>query len=92
MRKLVLWACAGCACAAPMCTTLRIRALNNTGTIVNDSTRLASSETITDTDSGENRYFAVPSSRNTGTKTIQMHSVESIVGTPTSPAPRTMAV
>src|SRR5579863_3255218 len=65
--------------------TLRIRASNNTGTIVNESTRLASNATITETDNGENRYFAVPCNRNTGTNTIQMHSVESIVGTPTSP-------
>src|SRR5579859_3896756 len=66
---------------------LRIRALNSTGTIVNDNTRLASSETITDTDSGENRYFAVPWSKNTGTNTMQIHSVDRNVGTPTSPAP-----
>jgi hypothetical protein len=59
--------------------------------MVNDSTRLASSETITDTDSGENRYFAVPCSRKTGTNTMQMHSVERNVGVPTSPQPCTMA-
>ena len=58
---------------------------------VKDSTRLASSETHTETDSGENRYLAVPCSRNTGTNTMQMHSVERNVGTPTSPQPLTMA-
>ena len=59
--------------------------------MVNDSARLASSATITDTDSGENRYFAVPSSRNTGTNTMQMHSVDRNVGVPTSPQPCTIA-
>ena len=50
----------------------RIRKLNSTGTSVNDSARLAISETQTESDSGENRYLAVPCSRNTGTKTMQM--------------------
>ena len=54
--------------------------LNSTGTSVKDSTRLASSDTQTDSDSGENRYLAVPCSRNTGTNTMQMHSVASKVG------------
>ena len=54
--------------------------LNSTGTSVKDSARLASSETHTDSDSGENRYLAVPCSRNTGTNTMQMHSVERNVG------------
>ena len=56
-----------------------------------DSARLASSATITETESGENRYFAVPSSRNTGTNTMQMHRVDRNVGVPTSPAPSTIA-
>ena len=47
--------------------------------------------TITDSDSGENRYLAVPCSRNTGTNTMQMHSVDRNVGMPTSPAPWTIA-
>src|SRR3984885_12164352 len=72
-------------------TCERIRYMNSTGTIVNDSTRLASSDTHTDSDKGENRYLAVPCSRNTGTNTIQMHNVESAVGTATSPQPDTMA-
>jgi len=55
--------------------------------MVKDSTRLASSDTITDTDNGENRYLAVPCSRNTGTNTMQMHSVDRNVGVPTSPQP-----
>lgn len=37
-----------------------IRKLNRTGTSVKDSTRLAISERQTDSESGENRYFAVP--------------------------------
>ena len=36
---------------------------------------------MTDSDSGENRYLAVPCSRNTGTNTMQMHSVDRNVGT-----------
>src|ERR1700722_13555758 len=69
----------------------RIRYMNSTGTIVNDSTRLASSDTHTDSDRGENRYLAVPCSRNTGTNTIQMHSVARKVGMATSLAPPTIA-
>ena len=69
----------------------RIRYLKSTGTRVKESTRLASSATITDTDSGEKRYFAVPCSRNTGTKTMQMQSVARKVGVPTSPAPSMIA-
>ncbi len=72
-------------------TEARIRYLNSTGTSVKDSTRLASSDTHTGSDSGENRYLAVPCSRNTGTNTMQMHSVASNVGTPTSPAPLMIA-
>src|SRR5580698_5456939 len=72
-------------------TCERIRYMNSTGTIVNDSTRLASSDTHTDNDRGENRYLAVPCSRNTGTNTMQMHSVARKVGVPTSPAPYTTA-
>ena len=56
-----------------------------------DSARLAISEMQTDSDSGENRYLAVPCSRNTGTKTMQMQSVESTVGTATSPQPTMIA-
>ena len=59
--------------------------------MVKESARLASSAPMTDSDSGENRYLAVPCSRNTGTKTMQMHSVDRNVGTPTSLAPVTMA-
>ena len=58
--------------------------LNSTGTMVKDSARLASSAPMTDSDNGENRYFAVPCSRNTGTKTMQMHRVDRNVGTATS--------
>jgi len=45
---------------------------------------------MTDSDRGENRYFAVPCSRKTGTNTIQMHNVDKKVGTATSLAPVTM--
>ena len=69
----------------------RIRYLNSTGTSVKDSARLAISDRHTDSDSGENRYLAVPCSRKIGTNTMQMHSVESRVGTPTSPAPSMIA-
>ena len=69
----------------------RIRYLNSTGTSVNESTRLASSDMHTDSDSGEKRYLAVPCSRNTGTKTMQMASVESSVGMPISAAPSMIA-
>src|ERR1700728_4635889 len=72
-------------------TCERIRYMNSTGTIVNDSTRLASSDTHTDNDKGENRYLAVPCNRNTGTNTMQMHKVDKNVGTATSLAPFTMA-
>ena len=65
--------------------------MNSTGTIVKESARLAISATQTDSDSGENRYFAVPCSRNTGTKTMQMQKVASIVGMATSLAPVVMA-
>ena len=41
-------------------TDERIRYLNKTGTSVKDSARLAISDTQTDNESGENRYFAVP--------------------------------
>src|ERR1700721_373931 len=76
------------------CTSMeeRIRYLNRAGTRVNDSARLASSDTHTDRDSGEKRYFAVPCNRKIGTNTMQMHSVDSIVGTPTSPPPSMIAV
>ena len=42
------------------CTCDRIRNLNITGTSVNERTRLASRDTITDSDIGLNRYLAVP--------------------------------
>ncbi len=58
--------------------------------MVKDSARLASNAPITDSDSGENKYLAVPCSRNTGTNTMQMHRVERKVGTATSLAPTTM--
>ena len=64
-----------------------MRYMNSTGTIVKDSARLASSDRQTDSDSGENRYLAVPWSRNTGTKTMQMQNVARTVGTATSLAP-----
>ncbi len=64
--------------------------LNSTGTMVKDSARLASSAPMTDRDNGENRYFAVPCSRKTGTKTMQMHKVDRNVGTATSAAPVTI--
>ena len=69
------------------CTDPRISILNSTGTMVKDSARLASREPITESDSGENRYFAVPCSRKTGTKTMQMHKVDRNVGIATSRAP-----
>ena len=56
----------GCAaCSASLCPWClaamdRIRYLNSTGTSVKDSTRLAISAMQTDSDNGENRYFAVP--------------------------------
>ena len=59
--------------------------------MVKASARLASSAPMTESDSGENRYLAVPCSRNTGTNTMQMHSVERNVGTATSLAPATIA-
>ena len=68
-----------------------MRDLNRMGTIVKESARLASSAPITDSDSGENRYFAVPCSKNTGTNTMQMHNVDKNVGIATSLAPTTMA-
>ncbi len=46
---------------------------------------------MTDSESGENRYLAVPCSRNTGTNTMQMHNVERNVGIATSLAPTTIA-
>src|ERR1700683_5344729 len=76
-------------CASEVCE--RMRYSNSTGTMVKESARLASSDRHTDSDSGENRYFAVPCSRNTGTKTMQMHKVAKTVGTATSLAPLTMA-
>src|ERR1700738_2385841 len=72
-------------------TDERIRYLNNTGTSVKDNARLAISDTQTGSDRGEKRYLAVPCNRKIGTKTMQMHRVESIVGTPTSPAPLMIA-
>src|ERR1700690_1040062 len=69
----------------------RIKYLNRTGTSVKDSAKLASSDTHTDSDKGEKRYFAVPCNRKIGTKTMQMQRVDNIVGTPTSPAPPTIA-
>src|ERR1700743_1077072 len=69
----------------------RMRKANRTGTNVKDSARLAINDTQTDSDRGENRYLAVPCRRNTGTKTMQMHIVESTVGPATSPEPSTMA-
>src|ERR1700728_782697 len=73
-------------------TVERIKYLNKTGTSVKDKARLAISDTQTESDRGEKRYLAVPWSRKIGTKTMQMHSVASIVGTPTSPAPLMIAV
>ncbi len=46
---------------------------------------------MTATASGEKRYLEVPCRRKIGTKTMQIESVETIVGKPTSPAPWTMA-
>src|ERR1700722_2283997 len=89
-RGASIFAC----CAAFVCCASaneRIRYLNKTGTSVNDSARLARSDTHTDSDKGEKRYFAVPCNRKMGTKTMQMQRVDNIVGTPTSPAPATMA-
>ena len=71
-------------------TARLIKRLKSTGTIVNERARLASSEPMTDSDKGENRYFAVPCSKNTGTKTMQMHSVDKNVGIATSLAPPTI--
>src|ERR1700722_1593815 len=81
--------CVAFACCAS--ANERIKYLNKTGTSVNDSARLARSDTHTDSDKGEKRYFAVPCNRKMGTKTMQMQRVDNIVGTPTSPAPATMA-
>ena len=69
----------------------RMRYLNSTGTSVNESTRLAASEMITESDSGENRYLAVPVKRKTGTNTTQIDNVERKVGTATSPRRSTIA-
>src|SRR5436190_2224904 len=74
---------------AVTCEAIRYR--KSTGTKVNDNSRLAESEIITDSDNGEKRYFAVPVSRNTGTNTTLMDSVESRVGTPTSEVPLRIA-
>ena len=63
------------------CTCERIRYLNSSGTSVNERSRLATSDTITDRDSGENRYLAVPVSRNTGTNTTLIDRVARTVGT-----------
>src|SRR5580704_11240585 len=84
---LVCWASFVCCASA----NERIKYLNKTGTSVNDSAKLARSDTHTDSDKGEKRYFAVPCNRKIGTKTMQMQRVDNIVGTPTSPAPATMA-
>src|ERR1700747_2703209 len=78
-------------CSAGPSTVEPMRCRNRTGASVKDNARLAISARHTDTDKGENRYLAVPWSRKIGTKTIQMHSVESMVGAPTSPAPLTIA-
>jgi hypothetical protein len=58
--------------------------------MVNESARLASKAPMTESDSGEKRYFAVPCSKNTGTKTMQMQSVDKNVGIATSLAPTTI--
>src|ERR1700722_8915073 len=58
--------------------------------MVNDSARLASNAPITESDNGENKYFAVPWSRNTGTNTMQMQRVDKNVGMATSLAPTTI--
>src|SRR5581483_5353916 len=72
-------------------TDERMRYLKRIGTRVKERARLATREMITERESGENRYFAVPCSKNTGTKTIEMQSVARKVGRPTSPAPCRMA-
>jgi hypothetical protein len=68
-----------------------MRYSNSTGTKVNESTRLAQSEMMTESESGEKRYLAVPVRRNTGKNTTLIDSVARNVGRPTSPAPSTMA-
>ena len=75
-------------CAA---TCERMRYLNSSGTSVNDSSRLATSEMITESESGENRYLAVPVSRNTGTNTTLIDKVARKVGRPTSAVPSRIA-
>ena len=52
-----------------------MRYLKSTGTRVHDRSRLAPSEMITESDNGENRYLAVPVSRNTGTNTTLIDKV-----------------
>src|SRR5579864_1096526 len=71
-------------------TDERMRYLKRIGTRVKERARLATREMITESDSGENRYFAVPCSKNTGTKTIEMQRVDKNVGIATSLAPTTI--
>src|ERR1039458_4865231 len=94
MNGLRRWPSIGALTASPSCGSEvceRMRYSNSTGTIVKESARLASNDRHTDSDSGENRYFAVPCNRNTGTKTMQMHKVAKTVGMATSLAPLMMA-
>src|SRR5438128_690187 len=67
-----------------------MRYLNSIGTSVKDNNKLAANEMITESDRGENKYFAVPVSKKTGTNTTLMHKVARNVGSPTSEAPLVM--
>src|ERR1700674_377572 len=82
------WANAPC---PPACTCEAIRYLNRIGTSVKESTRLAASEMITESDNGENRYLAVPLNENTGTKTTLIDKVARNVGVATSLVPLRIA-
>src|SRR5258708_35812742 len=78
--------------ATPWCATIRavegrIKYLNNTGTNVNDSTRLATRDTHTEIESGGKRYLPAPCSPNTRNNTMHVPERGHPHSTPTSAAP-----
>ena len=80
---------ASCRSAA---TCERIRYLNSTGTSVNDSSQARDERDEHRQRQRREQIFGGACSRKTGTKTMQIDSVESNVGRPTSAAPSTIAV
>ena len=69
----------------------RISSITSVGTSVRDRMYDAIIAITTASASGTNRKRATPERKNIGTKTMQMHSVETNAGTPISPAPMTIA-